>query len=215
MFMLVCFVYDIVPYQESTTLQLYPTAAAVGTTTYARSQMTDSRQHAESTTLQPCGTAAAVGDTIYVRLACLRYAAASYLCWSLPQFVTPPYHTFLLCCRSGCTCPSMRKHRDLRNSNNIDANPSLYIYVHRGSSLTSIFSVFFAKIADGKQQTTCGEQNATGRTMCVRVLYPLLTAASCFSCHSICHVLLSSCSLVLNTCRIPCHTCPFSLPGGP
>ena len=34
MFMLVCFVYDIVPYQESTTLQLYPTAAAVGNTIY-------------------------------------------------------------------------------------------------------------------------------------------------------------------------------------
>ena len=35
MFMLVCFVYAIiVPYQESTTLQLYPTAAAVGNTIY-------------------------------------------------------------------------------------------------------------------------------------------------------------------------------------
>ena len=50
--MLVFFVYDIVPYQESTTLQLYPTAAAVGNTTYVRSQMTDKRQHAESITLQ-------------------------------------------------------------------------------------------------------------------------------------------------------------------
>ena len=39
-------------------------------------------------------------------------------------------------------------------------NPSLYIYVHRGSFLTSI--LFFAKIADDRQrQITCGEQNAT------------------------------------------------------
>ena len=83
MFMLVSFVYDIVPYQESTTLQLYPTAAAVGNTIYVRSQITDSRQHAESTTLQPCRTAAAVGDTIYVRLTCPRSTAASCLCRSL------------------------------------------------------------------------------------------------------------------------------------
>ena len=64
MFMLVCSFYDIVPYQESTTIQLYPTAAAVGNTIYVRSQMTDSRQHAESTMLQPCRTAAAVGDAV-------------------------------------------------------------------------------------------------------------------------------------------------------
>ena len=51
MFMLVWFLYDIVPYQESTTLQLCRTATAVGNTIYVRSQMTDSRQHAESPTL--------------------------------------------------------------------------------------------------------------------------------------------------------------------
>ena len=51
MSMFVCFLYDIVPYQESTTLQLCRTAAAVGNTIYVRSQMTDSRQHAESSTL--------------------------------------------------------------------------------------------------------------------------------------------------------------------
>ena len=98
---------------------------------------------------------------------------------------------------------------DLCNRNNLDTNPSLYIYVHGGSSLTSIFLWFLrrSRMADGRQQTTCGEQNTTGRTMRVRVLYPLFTAASCFFCHSICHLLLSSCSLVLNTCRIPRHTC--------
>ena len=68
MFTLVCFLYDIVPYQESTTLQLCRRAAALGDTIYVRSQMTDSRRHAESTTLQPCRTAAAVRDTIYVPL---------------------------------------------------------------------------------------------------------------------------------------------------
>ena len=51
MFMLVCFVCDTVPYQESTTLQLCRTAAAVDSTIYVRSQITDSRQHAASTTL--------------------------------------------------------------------------------------------------------------------------------------------------------------------
>ena len=80
MLMLVCFVYDILPYQESTMLQLCRTAAAAGSIIYVRSQMIDSRQHAESTTLQSCRTAAAVGNTIYVRVACPRYAAASCLC---------------------------------------------------------------------------------------------------------------------------------------
>ena len=51
MFMLACFLYDTVPYQESTTLQLCRTAAAVRNTIYVKSQMTDSRQHAESEAL--------------------------------------------------------------------------------------------------------------------------------------------------------------------
>ena len=51
MFILVCFLYDTIPYQESTTLQFRCTAAAVGNTIYVRSQMTDSRQRAESTAL--------------------------------------------------------------------------------------------------------------------------------------------------------------------
>ena len=51
LFMLVCLVCDIAPYQESTTLQLCRTAAAVGNTIYVRLQMADSRQYAESTTL--------------------------------------------------------------------------------------------------------------------------------------------------------------------
>ena len=51
MSMLVCFLYDTVPYQEITTLQLSRAATAVGNTIYVRSQMTDSRQHAESTAL--------------------------------------------------------------------------------------------------------------------------------------------------------------------
>ena len=127
-FMLVCFVYDIVPYQESTMLQLCRTAAAVGNTSSVRSQMTDSGQHAESTTLQPCRTAAAVGNTIYVRVACPRYSAVSFLCRSL-SFVTPPYHTFLLCCRSGCACPPMRKHRDLCNSNTLDTNQPILTHL--------------------------------------------------------------------------------------
>ena len=136
--------------------KLYPTAAAVDNTIYVRSQMTDNRQHVESTTLQPCCTAAAVGDTIYVRLPCPRYAAASCFCQSPLSFDTPLCRTFLLSCRSGCACSSMQKHRDLCNIN-IDTNPSLHIYVHRGSSLTSIFC-FFAKVAGDRQQTTCGEQ---------------------------------------------------------
>ena len=88
MFMLV-FLYDTVPYQESTTLQTLPHSSSSGRQHYllpginVTSQMTDSRQHVESTTLQPCCTAATVGATIYVRLACPRYAAASCLCQSL------------------------------------------------------------------------------------------------------------------------------------
>ena len=41
--MLMCFFYDTVAYQESITLQLCRTAAAVGNTVYVRSKMTDSR----------------------------------------------------------------------------------------------------------------------------------------------------------------------------
>ena len=80
-------------------------------------------------------------------LATLRRVACVGACHNLS-----PYHTFLLCCRSGYACPSIRKHRDLCNSDNLDTNPSLYIYVHRGSSLTDIVSVDFAKIADGRQR---------------------------------------------------------------
>ena len=141
---LVYFVYDIVPYQESTTLQ-------------------------------PCRTAAAVGNTIYVRVACPRYAAASCLCRSL-SFVIPPHHTFLLYIRT------------FKSSNYLDrpTNPSLHIYVYRGSFLKSIFSVYFAKIADDRQQqTTCGEQNATTVVgPCARAVTSPYTAASCF-CHSL------------------------------
>ena len=182
---------------------------------YVRSQMADSRQHVASRTLQPCYTAAAVGDTIYVRLACPRYAAASCLCRSLCQNLSPPYRTFLLCCRSGCACPSMRKHRDLCNSNNLHANPSLYIYVHGGSSSTRIVSVFLRR-----SQMANSRQRAESKTLqvgpcacacCILSLRPRVA----FFCHSICHVLLFSSSLVLNTCRISRHTCPFSLPGGP
>ena len=135
---LVYFVHEIVPYQESTTLQLCRIAAAIiDSTLYVRSQMTDIIPHADSTTLPPCRTAAAVGNTIHVRVACPRYAAASCLCRSL-SFVTPPYHTFLLYIGT------------FKGSNNLDrpTNPSLYIlyiYVHRGSFLSSIFSVLFCE----------------------------------------------------------------------
>ena len=137
MFMLVCSVHDIVPYQESTTLQLCHTAVAVGNIISVRSQRTDSRQHAESTTLQPCRTAAAVQATQFYKnifrtsavslatpfmcawrvLAMLRRVACVGACHNLSPHHTS-YRTFLLCCRSGCACLSMRKHRDLCNSNN-------------------------------------------------------------------------------------------------
>ena len=79
----------------------------------------------------------------------------------------PHFSLFLLFCRFGCACPSMRKHEDLCNSNNLDNNPSLYIHVQRGSLSTSISSVFCAKIRYDRQKTTCGDQNTTtDRTMC-------------------------------------------------
>ena len=160
--------------------------------------MTDSRQHAESITLQPCRIAAAVGNIIYVRVACPRYASASCLCRNL-SFVTPPYHTCFCCAAAGCACPSMRKHRDLCNSNNLDTNPSLYIYVHREAVFNEyFFCSFSAKFADDRQQATCGEQNATGRTMCAcRILSLRRRVAFVIACH-----VLSSCSLVLNTCSL-------------
>ena len=67
----------------------------------------------------------------------------------------------------------------------------------------------FAKIADGREQTTCGEQNATGDYVRARAVSSLYGGELLF-CHSICHVLLSSFSLVLSTCHIPRHTCPLT-----
>ena len=47
MFILVYFLYDTVPYQESTTLQLCRQAAAVGNTIYVRSQTADNMRRAQ------------------------------------------------------------------------------------------------------------------------------------------------------------------------
>ena len=71
-----------------------------------------------------------------------------------------PHHTTRFCyAAAGCACPSMLKHRDLYNINSA-SNPSLHLRP-QGSFLTSIFCHFFAKIADDRRQTTCGEHNAT------------------------------------------------------
>ena len=174
MLMLVCFIYYVVPYQESTTLQLCRTAAAVGNTIYVRSHMTqtaDTMRRAQR--YNPAVQQQRYRQHHYVRVACPRYAAASYLCRSLSSCITLPYHTFLLCCRSGCACPSMREHRNLCSSIDLDTNPSLHIYVHTGSFLRSFFPIFLAKIADDRQRTTCREQNATGRGPCARAVSPL------------------------------------------
>ena len=87
---------------------------------------------------------------------------------------------------AGCACPSMLKHREICNSN-LGTNPSLHLRP-RGFFLTRHFSFFFAKIADDRQQTTCGEHNATtlphstaavGNTIYVRVACPRYAVASC------------------------------------
>ena len=141
-----------------------------------------------------------------MRVAYPRYAAASCWCRSLPS-VTPPYHMLLLCCRSGCACPSMRKHRDLH------LRPQRQFF-------TSIFPVFFCE--DRRRQTAADNMHKAkryyrGRNMCAcRILSLRRRVAFVIACH-----VLSSCSLVLNKCLLlifyskPHHTCPFSLPGGP
>ena len=111
-------------------------------------------------------------------LAMLRRVACVGTCHNLS-----PHQTTRFCCAAALGARvhrSMRKHRGVCNINNLDTKPSFYIHVHRGSSLTSIFSVVFAKIADGRQQITCEEQNATSRTMCVLLPYQVFKAASCF-----------------------------------
>ena len=160
--------------------------------------MTDSRQHAESTTLQPCPTAAAVGNTVYVRvawrvLAMLRRSACVGACHLPPRPTTS-----FFCDAAGCACPSTRNVGTfVIVIVQIRTHP--YINVHRGSFLTSIFSVFFfRKIADDRQQTTCREHDPTGRTMCAcRILSFRRRVAFVTACHA-----LSSCSLVLDTCSI-------------
>ena len=127
MFMFVCFVYNIVPYHESTTLQLCRTAAAVSNAIYVRGHVL----------------------TMLRRVACVRACHLS------------PHHTTRFCCAAaGCACPSMRKHRDLCDGNIVDTNPSLHIYVHRGSFLTSIFLSFL-----GRSQMTDSRQHAESKTL--------------------------------------------------
>ena len=132
-------------------------------------------------------------NTTYVRVACTRYAAAS----CVGACHLSPHHTTRFCCAADrCACPSMRKHRDLCNSSGFDTNPSLYINVHRSSFLTSVFSDLFAKIADYRQQITCGERNATGM-WAYRILSLRRRVYFVIPCH-----VLSSCSLVLITCSL-------------
>ena len=160
---LVYFVYDIVPYPESATLQLCRTAAAVGNTIYVRSQMTDSRQHAESTTLQPCRTAAAVGNTIYVRVACPRYAAASCLCRSL-SFVTPPYHTFVLYIGT------------FKNSNSLDTNQPILIHLRPQRQFFNEY--FFCFFLRRSPLTDSSRQHAESKTPPPCVAGPCARAVS-------------------------------------
>ena len=111
------------------------------------------------------------------------------------SFVTPPYHTFLLLCAAALGARVHRRgniDRGHCNSNHLDTNPSLYIDAHRGSFFTSFFPVFFAKIADDRQQTTCEEPNATDRTMCACRIFSLRRRVPFVIA---CHVLLTSCAL--------------------
>ena len=67
------------------------------------------------------------------------------------------HHTARFCCAAAL---GARVHRCgnigtvLCKSNNLDTNPSIYIHVHRGSSITSIFSVFLrrSQMADSRQR---------------------------------------------------------------
>ena len=159
MFKLVCFVNDIVPYQESTTLQLSRTAAAVGNTIYVRSQMTDSRQHAEST------NATTLPHRRQHHL-CAR-GVSSLCCGEL--LVSKPV-----------ICPSTIPHvssvlplwvrvsidrcgniGNFKNSNNLDTNQPILAHSRPQREALfneSLFFFFVAKIADDRQQqTTCEE----------------------------------------------------------
>ena len=83
-------------------------------------------------------------------LAMLRRVACVGACRNLA-----PHHTTRFCCASAL---GARVHRrgNIRTFlwNYLDTNPSLYIYVHRGSSLTSIFLWFLrrSQMADSRQR---------------------------------------------------------------
>ena len=172
----VYFVHEIVPYLESTTVQICRTAAAIGSTIYVRSQMTDSIQHADSTR--------AVSNTIYVCVACPRYAPASFLCRSL-SFVTLPYHTFLLYIRtfkSSNTVPGI-----------LDTNqPILTHLIHLRPQRQFFNEYFFCFILRRTAEDNMRRaKNATTAVVgpCARAASSPYTAASCF-CHILSRIVL-------------------------
>ena len=84
-------------------------------------------------------------------LCCGELVACVGACYNLT-----PHHTTRFCCAAAL---GARVHRCgnigtfLCNSNNLDTNPSLYIYVHRGSSLREFFLWFSrrSQMADSRQ----------------------------------------------------------------
>ena len=128
-------------------------------------------------------------------LAMLRRVACVGACHNL----SPPYRA-RFCCAAAL---GARVHRCGNIGtfviivNNLDTNPSLYIYVHRGSSLTSIFSVFLrrSQMADSRQRAE-SKTLQVGPCACACCTLSLRRRVA-FYCHSMCHVLLFSCSLVL------------------
>ena len=92
-----------------------------------------------------------------LKMACPRYPKTSCLCRS-PSFVTPSYHIFLLRCRClritidraivSATSPGLGFPHPL--------SPCTYVRFREAVFSARIFPFFFAKIADDRQQTTCG-----------------------------------------------------------
>ena len=122
-------------------------------------------------------------------LAMLRRVACVGACYNLS-----PHHTARFCCAAAL---GARVHRCGNTIGkfvivtiSLDIHPSLYIYVHRGSSSTSIFCVFLrrSQMADSRQRAE-SKTLQVGSCACACCILSIRRRVA-FFCRIICHMLI-------------------------
>ena len=179
MFMLVCFLCDIVPYQESTTLQLCRTAAAVGNTIYVRLQMTANRQHAESTTLAcdalPVYTPLPLAATAAFGKCVKRHAGVK--CKDRLNIIVVLKRSLYSC---SCWCASYMISCHTKRAQLYPTAAALSNIIYVRSQMTDS-----RQHAESTTLQPCRTTAAVGDTIYVRLARPRYAAASCLLCRSL------------------------------